>query len=115
MNRFPLAGKTAVVTGGAGGIGFAIASRFAHEGASVVLAGRTQSKLHASLAQLQEIKPWTPPQPQAHSTHCFDVRTPRGWASLVEAHVRLLSYFANPLFCSNSVSPSIWARMRDGI
>lgn len=89
MNRFPLAGKTAVVTGGAGGIGFAIASRFAHEGASVVLAGRTQSKLHAALSQLQEIKPWTPPQPQAHSTHCLDVRTPRGWASLVEAHVRL--------------------------
>lgn len=53
MNRFPLAGKTAVVTGGAGGIGFAIASRFAHEGASVVLAGRTQSKLHAALSQLQ--------------------------------------------------------------
>lgn len=89
MNRFPLAGKTAVVTGGAGGIGFAIASRFAHEGASVVLAGRTQSKLHAALSQLQEIKPWTPPQPQNHSAHCLDVRTPRGWASLVEAHVRL--------------------------
>ena len=38
LRRF--AGKTAVITGGATGVGFAAARRFAEEGASVVIAGR---------------------------------------------------------------------------
>lgn len=39
-----LSGKVAIVTGGARQIGFAIASRFAAEGASVVLAQRSESE-----------------------------------------------------------------------
>jgi NAD(P)-dependent dehydrogenase (short-subunit alcohol dehydrogenase family) len=40
-----LDGKVALITGGGGGIGFATAKRFVHEGAYVYIAGRTQSKL----------------------------------------------------------------------
>ena len=41
----PLAGMTAVVTGGAGGIGRATSELLVRDGAHVVIAGRTESKL----------------------------------------------------------------------
>ena len=40
-----LSGKTALVTGGSTGIGFATAARFVAEGAEVVITGRRQSEL----------------------------------------------------------------------
>jgi len=43
MNGKRFAGKTALVTGGATGIGFATARRFAQEGAAVVMVGRRES------------------------------------------------------------------------
>lgn len=43
MQRF--VGKTVIVTGAGSGIGRGVAERFAQEGAQVVLAGRTRSKL----------------------------------------------------------------------
>jgi len=47
-----LDGKTAVITGGATGIGFASAKRFIEEGAFVFLFGRTQSALDEAVAKL---------------------------------------------------------------
>jgi NAD(P)-dependent dehydrogenase (short-subunit alcohol dehydrogenase family) len=44
--------KTAVVTGGATGIGLAIAKRFAAEGAYVFITGRRQSALDAAVAEI---------------------------------------------------------------
>ena len=49
-----LSGKVAVVTGGAREIGFGIASRFAAEGAKVVLAQRSESEGVAAQAQIRE-------------------------------------------------------------
>lgn len=49
-----LSGKVAVVTGGARQIGFAIASRFVAEGASVVLAQRSEDEGATSAARLRE-------------------------------------------------------------
>ena len=46
MDRFT--GKVVIVTGAGSGIGAATAQRFAAEGANVVLAGRTRSKLEAA-------------------------------------------------------------------
>jgi NAD(P)-dependent dehydrogenase (short-subunit alcohol dehydrogenase family) len=47
-----LAGKTAVITGGATGIGFAAAKRFIEEGAFVFIFGRRQEALDAAVAEL---------------------------------------------------------------
>jgi len=47
-----LDGKTAIITGGGSGIGFAIAERFAREGAHVVITGRRQERLDAAVAQI---------------------------------------------------------------
>lgn len=49
-----LSGKIALVTGGAKGIGFAIARRFADEGASVALAARTIDQAQAAAARIGE-------------------------------------------------------------
>ena len=48
-----LAGKSALVTGGGSGINLAIAKRFASQGASVALIGRTREKLDAAAAELR--------------------------------------------------------------
>src|SRR6201996_338205 len=50
MNR--LSGKTAVITGGATGIGRAAAKRFIEEGAFVFIYGRRQNALDAAVAEL---------------------------------------------------------------
>lgn len=47
-----LASRTALVTGGTSGIGFAIAARFVAEGADVFITGRRQPELDAAVAQL---------------------------------------------------------------
>jgi len=47
-----LGGKTAIVTGGGGGIGKAIAASFVREGANVVICGRNSKKLEQAAAQM---------------------------------------------------------------
>ena len=47
-----LSGKTAVITGGATGIGLASAKRFIEEGAFVFIFGRRQEALDAAMAEL---------------------------------------------------------------
>ena len=49
-----LAGRTALVTGGAGGIGLAIASRLAADGARVAVADRNADRLAVALQQLPD-------------------------------------------------------------
>lgn len=48
-----LKGKTAVITGSSRGLGFAIAKAFAEQGASVVLAARTEETLHSAVLELK--------------------------------------------------------------
>jgi len=49
-----LVGKTALVTGSTAGIGLAIASRLAEEGAEVVVNGRTQNRVDEAISRLRE-------------------------------------------------------------
>ena len=50
-----LRGKTALVTGSTAGIGFAIASRLAEEGATVTICGRDQAKLDAAAERIAAV------------------------------------------------------------
>jgi gluconate 5-dehydrogenase len=52
VHPFDLEGRTAVVTGGGSGLGFAIAKGLAQAGARVVITGRNRAKLDAAAAQL---------------------------------------------------------------
>jgi gluconate 5-dehydrogenase len=52
LQPFDLSGRTAVVTGGGSGLGFAIAKGLAQAGARVVINGRNRAKLDAAGAQL---------------------------------------------------------------
>jgi NAD(P)-dependent dehydrogenase (short-subunit alcohol dehydrogenase family) len=49
LDRFSLAGKVAIVNGGGGGLGSAIADAFAAAGARVAVAGRSREPLEASV------------------------------------------------------------------
>ncbi|HXJ17447.1 MAG TPA: SDR family oxidoreductase [Candidatus Polarisedimenticolia bacterium] len=48
-----LAGQVAIITGGGGGFGRAIATRFAAEGASVTVTSRTKSQLDETVAHIE--------------------------------------------------------------
>jgi 2-deoxy-D-gluconate 3-dehydrogenase len=55
MNQFDLSGRTAIVTGGNGGIGFGMASGLARAGATVIIAGRNRAKSEAAVRDLQAV------------------------------------------------------------
>lgn len=71
------AGWRVLVSGGAGGIGRAIAFLFARLGASVVLAGRNPAKLQGAVAALAE-------RGLAASGHPVDIREPDSVAELFD-------------------------------
>ncbi len=52
LNMFSLAGRVALIPGGSGGIGAALAESFAVAGARVAVAGRTQAALDAAVARI---------------------------------------------------------------
>ncbi len=53
MNMFDLSGKTAIVTGGNGGIGLGIARGLAQAGANIVVAARNAAKTEAALEDIR--------------------------------------------------------------
>jgi 3-dehydrosphinganine reductase len=52
-NHFPIAGRTAIVTGGSQGLGLSIAKLLAARGANVVIVAQDVRKLEAALAEIQ--------------------------------------------------------------
>ena len=56
-----LGGKSALVTGSTGGIGFAIAQSLAQEGASVIINGRSEARVKAAIDKIDALAPKTKP------------------------------------------------------
>ena len=54
MNLFDLTGKNAVVIGGAGGIGQAVAQGFAMAGANVAIASRKEESLQRAVKEIKD-------------------------------------------------------------
>lgn len=54
MSDFSLHGKTAIVTGGAGGLGRAMVAAYAEAGANVIVASRNQEKIEAEAARIRD-------------------------------------------------------------
>lgn len=69
-----LGGKTALVTGGSGGIGLVIAQKLARNGASVILVARNQQRLDSALDRLNG-DPEATGATQTHSCVSYDVST----------------------------------------
>jgi NAD(P)-dependent dehydrogenase (short-subunit alcohol dehydrogenase family) len=76
-NRYDFSGRTVVITGGARGLGFALASEFARAGARLVLLSRHLDELNRATQRLT---------PLARSVDVFDcdVREPRSVNDVIE-------------------------------
>jgi len=81
--QIDLSGKTAVVSGSTGGIGFAVAKGLAEAGAAVVLNGRTPAAVDAAIIRLREAAPAA-----VVAGVAADLGTAEGCAALVAAEPR---------------------------
>jgi NAD(P)-dependent dehydrogenase (short-subunit alcohol dehydrogenase family) len=110
MNLFDLSGQVAVVTGGNGGIGLAMARGLVKAGANVAIWGRNEDKNKAAVAELTELGGGT-----AESFAC-DVAHDEQIAAAMEATLDRLgkvdSCFANAGVGGhgslNEMTPEIW-------
>lgn len=74
--------KTAIITGASGGIGSAIARRFAKEGHSCILVGRNTSRLDTLLRGLDTTRHACATSPRQHRVEIGDVGTEEFWSGL---------------------------------
>jgi len=71
FDRFSLAGRTALITGGSRGLGGAVARAFAEAGADLILVGRDPDSLTAAVVEVSALGGWVHPI-------AADVGTPDG-------------------------------------
>ncbi|KAK3986605.1 hypothetical protein QBC44DRAFT_332964 [Cladorrhinum sp. PSN332] len=78
-----LLGKTALITGSTKGIGLAIATRFAQEGCSIIMASTSASPSHPSFTSLP------PPSQSHHHPFPLNVTSSTDWQSLLKSHPKI--------------------------
>ncbi|EPE07578.1 3-oxoacyl-acyl carrier protein reductase [Ophiostoma piceae UAMH 11346] len=85
-----ISNKEAIISGGASGIGFAIAQRLAAEGVLCTLVGRNEERLRKAAETLSPLPPRTPDSPEAepvsrqHRYFQADVCDPKAWRDLFQ-------------------------------
>ena len=98
MNKIDLNHRHAVVTGGAQGIGFSIATRLLASGASVSLWDKDVERLSAATKQLGE--------PDSASTEIVDVSNPGSVAAAAEVNVRRYGKIDILVACAGIAGPN---------
>src|ERR1051325_6859150 len=84
--------KTALVSGSTAGIGFAIATRLAREGARVIINGRTQKRMAMAIGEIQKAIPAN----ASVEGIAADLSSKKGCAALVR-HIRDVDILINNL------------------
>ncbi|MEC0125123.1 SDR family NAD(P)-dependent oxidoreductase [Paenibacillus pabuli] len=79
--KLNLEGKTALVTGSTAGIGKAIATGLAAEGATIVINGRREEKVQATITEIQSRYPHANLQPAV-----YDLGTEQGCQKIIEEY-----------------------------
>ena len=108
-NKFPVAGLTAIVTGGSQGLGLSLARQLASKGANVVIVAQDQQKLSKAQAEIQAAA--AKPAEQKFLNLSFDLRNPESARAIVE-RVRAWNSGRAPdlLFCcAGNCHPSFFA------
>ena len=110
-----LAGKTALVTGGATGIGYAIATALAAEGCQVAIAGRRAKELDAAVARFDESRTRGVQKLERHTVDVTDrasVSELVGWANeLFGGRIDILVNNAGVNFPKRTMAdmpPEVW-------
>ena len=98
-----LAGKVAVITGGAEGLGLAIAEAYATEGAAVLLVARRPAALDAAQQQLRGL-------PGQCATLALDVTTPQAGEHITQA---ALQHFGSWDTLVNCAGIFVWKKALD--
>lgn len=91
-NLFDLSGKTALITGGNGGIGLGFARGIARQGGNVCISGRNEEKNGQALKELQSFGT------QVHSIHCDvadEAAVEQAFAETLNVFGRVDGCFAN--------------------
>src|SRR6476620_11465741 len=102
-------GRVAIVTGGATGIGFAIAKELTRLGARVVIASRKQENLEPAAAELGE----------GASYHVLDVRDAAAVEAMAEKvatdHGRINIVLNGTFYCTSAVGKRMIAAKNGGV
>ncbi len=106
MNAVTLSGKTAVVTGGSRGIGYAVAAALLHRGANVVISGTAEATVSTAAATLRAAA-----RQDAHVMHVkVDVRRFEEVAQLMK---RASEHFDGLDILINNAGVGIWGSVAD--
>ncbi|KAK5046144.1 hypothetical protein LTR84_008601 [Exophiala bonariae] len=112
-NKFPVAGLTAIVTGGSQGLGLSLATQLAAKGANVVIVAQDTVKLRKAQAEIEAagVKPSDMEQKQRFLNLSYDLRNPESAKKIVERVTSWNDGRAPDLLfcCAGNCHPSFFA------
>lgn len=108
-NLFPVAGRTAIVTGGSQGFGLSLAEQLARRGANVVIIAQDKQKLSTALSSITSLA--SSPSTQRFLSLSYDLRSPSSAPEILRQVTEWNS--ASPpdlvFLCAGNCHPSFFA------